>query len=131
MISRRENRIAVLIVSLAFLASGCRSIPLETETGLTVLNRSSHTVRIEMLRRIVFTDRSTTPWMREYQFYIHERDPLIIKPGEKKRIRIEDGYYGISLCDGLLCTARNFHKRGEITLIVEADKGRTNYRFVE
>ena len=132
MTSGRENSIAVLMVSLAFLYSGCRTVPLETETGLTVLNRSSRTVRIEMLRRIVFTDRSTTPWKREYTYYIHEQHPLIVKPGEEKRMHIQDGYYGISLCDGLICTARNFHKKGDITLIIEdAEKWRTNYRFVE
>jgi hypothetical protein len=133
MIAKRWNSVALLIVSLAFLGSGCRTIPFKAETGLTVLNRSSQAVRIEMLRRIVFTDRSTTPWMREYTYFIHEQHPLVIKPGEKKRIAIEDGYYGISLCDGLLCTAKNFHKKGNITLIIEdgADKRRTTCRFVE
>jgi hypothetical protein len=133
MMSRKKNTIAVLlIVSLATLCLECRTISFRDKTAFTVLNRSSHRVRIEMLRRIVFTDRTTTPWMREYTYYIHEQDPLIIRPGEEKSIHIEDGYYGISICDGLLCTAKNFHKKGNLTLIIEeADKRHTTYRFVE
>jgi hypothetical protein len=123
---------ALLILSLVAVGPLCRTISLKDKSGFTVLNRSSQTVRIEMLRRIVFTDRTTTPWMREYTYYIHEQDPLIIRPGEEKSIHIEDGYYGISLCDGLICTAKNFHKRGSLTLIIEeADKRHTTYRFVE
>jgi hypothetical protein len=133
MMSNRGNIAALLIVSLAAMGFGCRTTSFKDKSGFTVLNRSSRTVRIEMLRRIVFTDRSTTPWMREYTYYIHEQDPLIIRPGEEKSIHIDDGYYGISLCDGLFCTAKNFHKRGGITLIIEegADKGHATYRFVE
>jgi hypothetical protein len=133
MMSSRGNNIAALIVFLAALGLVCRTISFKTESGLTVLNRSSQTVRIEMLRRIAFTDRTTTPWMREYTYYIHEQDPLIIKPGEKRRIHIEDGYYGISLCDGLFCTAKNFQLKKSIILIIEDKEGgkSTRYHFVE
>jgi hypothetical protein len=134
MMFMRGNTIVVLFIfSLAAMGPLCRTVSLKDKSGFTVLNRSSHRVRIEMLRRIAFTDRSTTPWMREYTYYIHEQDPLIIRPGEEKLIHIEDGYYGISLCDGLLCTAKNFRKRGGLALIIEdgADKRHTTYRFVE
>ena len=102
------------------------------KTGLIIENRSSYDIRIESLRKITFTDRTTRPKKRSYQYFIHKIDAKKIKSGLSKRISIPDGYYGIEICDGRFCTYTNFRFERAVLLIIEDEKGkgRVSYRFV-
>ena len=126
--------VALLLVLVNFITiSGCQTLQLYGRKGLIIENRSSYEVRIESLKRIIFTDRTTIPWKRSYQYYIHKIDAKYIMSGQTKKLNIADGYYGIEICDGRICTYTNFHFEKVIRLIIEKEngKGRISYRFVE
>ena len=119
------------VLMVFMLASGCPTLYLYGKTGLIVENRSSYDARIESLRKITFTDRTTTPKKRSYQYFIHKIDAIIITSGLSKTLNIPDGYYGIEICDGVFCTYTNFRFKKAILLIIEDEKGkgRVSYRF--
>ena len=125
--------ILILLLILLVSASGCNTLTLRTQTGLIVKNRTSYTVIIEELKKIKFTDYTSTPWEREYTYYIDESCPTSIRPGEKITLNIEDGYYGTSICDVNICIYRNFHFKRVMLLIIEDldNKGRTSLRFIK
>ena len=120
-----------LFIIILFSVFGCQTLSLYGKTGLIAENRSSHDVRIESLKKITFSDRTTLPWEKSYQYYIHKIDAKMIAPGETKRFNIADGYYGIEICDGKFCTYTNFYFKKVILLIIEDGEGRgqVTYRF--
>jgi len=131
--NEKQCQLLHLILIILFGAFGCQTLSIYKQTGLIVENRSSYDVRIESLKKITFTDRTTTPWKRSYQYYIYKIDAKIIKSDLSKKLNIADGYYGIEICDGKFCTYMNFHFKRVILLIIEdkVGKGRISYRFVE
>jgi len=128
------NRWHISFLLLLFLGVlGCQTLSLYGKTGLIVENQSTFDIRIETLKKIIFTDRTTTPWERSEQYYIHKLDAKPIKAGETKKFSIADGYYGIEICDGRTCSYTNFHFNKVMKLIIEneEDNEGISYRFVE
>jgi hypothetical protein len=126
--------VALLLVLVNFIIiSGCQTLQIYGRKGLIIENRSSYDVRLESLKKILFTDRTTIPWKRSYRYYIHKVDAKTITHGQTRNVDIENGYYGIEICDGQTCTYTNFHFEKVIRLIIEDEKGkgRISYRFVE
>lgn len=125
--------ILILLLIILVTASGCNTFALRTQTGLIVKNQTSYTINIEELKKIKFTDYASTPWDREYTYYIDESCPRIIRSRETLKIRIDDGYYGISICDVNICIYRNFHFKRVMLLIIEDldNEGRTSLRFIK
>jgi len=128
-----DRKLYVVFLAIIMTALGCQTLSLYGQTGLIIENQSSYDVRIESLKKITFTDRTTIPWKRSYQYYIHKIDAKIITSGQTGNLKIADGYYGIEICDGQFCTYTNFNIQIVITLIIEnkAGKGRISYRFIE
>ena len=113
--------------------TGCKTFIIKEKIGLTIINRSSFDVRIDELRKITFTDKTVKPWERIYKIYLESKKPMRIKTGEIKNIPVEDGYYGITICDGTFCTYTNFNVKKSIELLIEnsADKKFIEHRFIE
>lgn len=127
-----NQTIPVLLLIIMVTASGCTTLALRTQTGLIVKNKTSNTIIIEELKKIRFTDYTTTPWIREYTHYIDESCSTTIKPGKTLKISIDDGYYGITICDVDICIYRNFHFKKVTIVVVEDIKktGSTTIRII-